>query len=218
MDHSLIDSQIANLASSTHGFVGSDLAALCNEAALVCLRRHVVFKKSFDSSEVTSKSMQSKEPCLRDYGCADAIIGAPGPTNNILRMLSTDHVDPASSSLSVVTVSAETVESFGFSGTNQREYDSVQDTFRLTSDEVAPVVGEDTLLKVTFDDFEKAKMRVRPSAMREVSAPSQLFYFIWIRYSEKYDRIISILLIIQSMACSWKIKISQAFLESEPVK
>ncbi|CBI32813.3 unnamed protein product, partial [Vitis vinifera] len=74
MENSLSDMQIQQLATVTHGFVGADLAALCNEAALVCLRRYV---KSF-------------------------------------------------------------------------------------------IMEEECMLVVTFEDFEKARMKIRPSAMREV--------------------------------------------------
>ena len=38
-EHRLLDSDIHHLAMTTHGFVGADLASLCNEAAFVCLRR-----------------------------------------------------------------------------------------------------------------------------------------------------------------------------------
>ncbi|KAK9141321.1 hypothetical protein Scep_011002 [Stephania cephalantha] len=53
MVHSLVDSQVQHLASSMHGFVGADIAALCNEAALVCLRRHINLKKTSISSSGT---------------------------------------------------------------------------------------------------------------------------------------------------------------------
>ncbi|KAJ8759964.1 hypothetical protein K2173_010820 [Erythroxylum novogranatense] len=39
-EHSLSDAQIQDLAMVTHGFVGADLAGLCNEAAMFCLRRY----------------------------------------------------------------------------------------------------------------------------------------------------------------------------------
>jgi SpoVK/Ycf46/Vps4 family AAA+-type ATPase len=39
--HSLSTEQIHQLAQHTQGFVGADLAALVNEAALSALRRHV---------------------------------------------------------------------------------------------------------------------------------------------------------------------------------
>ncbi|KAF2291024.1 hypothetical protein GH714_018901 [Hevea brasiliensis] len=48
MEHSLSEMQVQNLAMATHGFVGADLASLCNEAALVCLRRYAKSKKLYD--------------------------------------------------------------------------------------------------------------------------------------------------------------------------
>ena len=39
--HSLTEEKIAALARSAHGFVGADIAALCGEAAMTALRRHV---------------------------------------------------------------------------------------------------------------------------------------------------------------------------------
>ena len=39
LKHSLSDDQVASLAAAAHGFVGADLAALCNEAAMAALRR-----------------------------------------------------------------------------------------------------------------------------------------------------------------------------------
>ncbi|KAL6522963.1 hypothetical protein OROHE_016469 [Orobanche hederae] len=38
-EHHLSDTEIHDLARTTHGFVGADLISLCNEAAFVCLRR-----------------------------------------------------------------------------------------------------------------------------------------------------------------------------------
>nr|KYP64075.1 hypothetical protein KK1_018663 [Cajanus cajan] len=80
MDHTLSELQIEHLATVTHGFVGADLAALCNEAALICLRHYANFK-----------------------------------------------------------------------------------TYEITLDS-----GEEEILKVSFEDFQKARMKIRPSAMREV--------------------------------------------------
>ncbi len=37
--HSLSHDDISRLAAAAHGFVGADLAALCNEAAMAALRR-----------------------------------------------------------------------------------------------------------------------------------------------------------------------------------
>lgn len=39
--HNLTPEQVAELADAAHGFVAADLAALCNEAAMIALRRMV---------------------------------------------------------------------------------------------------------------------------------------------------------------------------------
>ncbi|KAJ3671598.1 hypothetical protein LUZ60_007677 [Juncus effusus] len=103
MDHSFSASQLNSLASETHGFVGADLAALCNEAALNALRRHINSKGERESSFNVSV------------------------------------MNSLSESLSKLAVSE-----------NVKGED------------------EDPDLVVRFDDFERAKLKIRPSAMREV--------------------------------------------------
>ncbi|XP_078156359.1 cam interacting protein 111 isoform X3 [Carex rostrata] len=100
MDHSLSQDELHLLASETHGFVGADLAALCNEAALNSLRQHIKLKGEKPS----------------------------------------DFIGSLSNSLSKLTVSSE---------------------------DVMGMNGDEDLI-VRFEDFEKAKLKVRPSAMREV--------------------------------------------------
>lgn len=39
--NSLSQENVESLASKTHGYVGADIANLCREAALVCLKRHI---------------------------------------------------------------------------------------------------------------------------------------------------------------------------------
>lgn len=39
--HTLTEEDIHALAAAAHGFVGADLAAICNEAAMAALRRHI---------------------------------------------------------------------------------------------------------------------------------------------------------------------------------
>ncbi|XP_010271923.1 PREDICTED: calmodulin-interacting protein 111 isoform X2 [Nelumbo nucifera] len=151
MEHSLVDMQIQHLASTTHGFVGADLAALCNEAALICLRRYVKFKKSCDSSAVSENDVQCKETGLLFGDCSDAKVLGSDPSGAMQTQISTNIVD-CSSSLSDMTVFSEINQSSDFRSTVQKCTD----------------VQEESLLKVDFTDFEKAKMKVRPSAMREV--------------------------------------------------
>ncbi|KAF9598576.1 hypothetical protein IFM89_028203 [Coptis chinensis] len=76
MVHTLVDTQIQHLALNTHGFVGADLAALCNEAALECLRRHVTSKNSGSTSVVILHNVQSKEPSTECDGCSDDVKGS----------------------------------------------------------------------------------------------------------------------------------------------
>lgn len=129
MKHSLSDLQVQHLATVTHGFVGADLAALCNEAALVCIRRYHKFTK------------------VEDEGYFDDVILEP--------ILSKDEKSIsgvcskfASSSLSDEVV-ADNADIYNYSGIRCR-------------------------LKIVFEDFEMARMKVRPSAMREVCLP---FFF-----------------------------------------
>ncbi|KAL6285660.1 hypothetical protein ACE6H2_010050 [Prunus campanulata] len=106
MKHSLSDEQVQHLAIATHGFVGADLAALCNEAGFNCLKRSVKYKYSHDYLHQTSIS----------------------------------HED--------ISVHVK--------GTN------------ANGDNFLNGIEEECVLKVAFEDFEKARMRVGPSAMREV--------------------------------------------------
>ncbi|KAI3927710.1 hypothetical protein MKW92_010426 [Papaver armeniacum] len=169
MDHSLTSTQVENLASATHGFVGSDLSALCNEAALVCLRHFVASRKTMDSARQMSGKVHSKVPCLDDDSCTDVITVASGDINDTVHITSSsDQEDSASSMPSVPPVSTENVLPFGSCTPNDHDYTFLQNSIQLRCDKVTSTSEEGTLPKVTFDDFEKAKMRVRPSAMREV--------------------------------------------------
>ncbi|XP_026415570.1 calmodulin-interacting protein 111-like [Papaver somniferum] len=161
MDHSLTSTQVENLASATHGFVGSDLSALCNEAALVCLRHFVASRKTMDSSRQMSGKVHSKVACLDDDSCTDVITVASGDINGIVHITSSsDQEDSAST---------ENVRPFGSCTPNDHDYTFLQNSIQLSCDKVTSTSEEGSLPKVTFDDFEKAKMRVRPSAMREVT-------------------------------------------------
>ena len=63
MNHSLSESQVENLALTAHGFVGADLAALCEEAATICLRQYIKFQETSKDSDVVDGSY-----CLNDSG------------------------------------------------------------------------------------------------------------------------------------------------------
>ncbi|CAN1271681.1 Calmodulin-interacting protein 111 [Linum perenne] len=138
MEHCISYSQAKDLAMNTHGFVGADLAALCNEAALVCLRRFTKADKSGDSS-LLSTACSALESCSENIVAEEENYTAD----------STSHMVYTSPSLpQIITSSA-----VDYCSSNGHE-----DAFSV----------EDKLLKVVYEDFEKARMKVRPSAMREV--------------------------------------------------
>lgn len=149
MDHSVSNTEIESLAFDTHGFVGADLAALCNEAAMTALHRFI----RFESSERLLKCSHSK------FGAVDEDKEIPNIQENG-RAPYHDNLNSLSSSLSELTVSPMPVcpdSSQSVSESNRRfsSYDSHGE-------------GENFLLRVTVEDFKVAKMKVRPSAMREV--------------------------------------------------
>ncbi|XP_071687523.1 calmodulin-interacting protein 111-like [Rutidosis leptorrhynchoides] len=110
-EHRLSDMEIHHLAMTTHGFVGADLASLCNEAAFICLRRFI--GKINDNQNLNSCS-DDMDLHLKD--------------------------NSKGSSLSNSGVNVESIETDPMGGS----------------------------LSVTIEDFEKARIKVRPSAMREV--------------------------------------------------
>lgn len=126
--HSLSNEELESVALATHGFVGADLAALCNEAALSALRRYISLKEN---------STQQ--------------LGHPGCSFD-----SQDTEDPSSlsSSFSHLTMSSDDVACM--KGGNMKSSESYDD-----KDEI-PLI-------VTIKDFDNAKTKIRPSAMREVS-------------------------------------------------
>ncbi|CAN1245651.1 Calmodulin-interacting protein 111, partial [Linum grandiflorum] len=129
MEHCISYSEAKDLAMATHGFVGADLAALCNEAALVCLRRFAKQDRSGDSSLMNS-TLSAVESSSQNIVLAEAEHSADSGS----QMVST-----SSASLPQILTSS-----------------------------ASSLVVEDELLKVVYEDFEKARMKVRPSAMREV--------------------------------------------------
>ncbi|XP_015573599.2 calmodulin-interacting protein 111 isoform X1 [Ricinus communis] len=128
-EHSLSDLQVQHLAVATHGFVGADLAALCNEAALICLRRYVKSRKS----------------------------------NNYLHSMGSPTVGESYHEI-MLNGSSETCEDSVSS--NLQSLAASSENSLSTSEAI--LVAEESILKVVFEDFEKARMKVRPSAMREV--------------------------------------------------
>ena len=63
------DVDIAQLASSTHGFVGADLEALCREAAVSCLRRFLP-EIDFSSGQIPYESLRKLEVHAEDFQTA----------------------------------------------------------------------------------------------------------------------------------------------------
>ncbi|KAI5074246.1 hypothetical protein GOP47_0010207 [Adiantum capillus-veneris] len=118
MSHALVESDIEALAAATHGFVGADLASLCNEAALVALRNFVL------------KIEQERD----QVGLEGGVQESTGGTESEGTLLS--------------------------SCTNQLGHLS------LTTSWTTLLLEES--LKTTVNDFEEAKTKIRPSAMREV--------------------------------------------------
>jgi SpoVK/Ycf46/Vps4 family AAA+-type ATPase len=107
VQHSLDDEELKSIAQETHGFVGADLAALCNEAAFCALRRYISLKENSSNTLPASFSAMS----LDDAPCTNS---------------------------------------------NAKSSESYDET-------------DEKALSVNSEDFKKAKTKVRPSAMREVS-------------------------------------------------
>ncbi|XP_020576783.1 calmodulin-interacting protein 111 [Phalaenopsis equestris] len=149
IDHSLCNAELESLAFDTHGFVGADLAALCNEAAMTSLCRFISFK----SSEKLLKCSHSKTGAV-DTDKRVPKIQEPGEVS------CNDDLNSISSLLSELTMSSTPASPDSCccgpkSRTECCSYDSHGD-------------GQKTLLKVTAEDFQVAKTKVRPSSMREV--------------------------------------------------
>ncbi|XP_042489819.1 calmodulin-interacting protein 111-like isoform X2 [Macadamia integrifolia] len=168
MNHSLLDIEVQHLASTTHGFVGADLAAHCNEAAFACLRRYIKFKKSGSPSQVKPDDVLPEGLNLSDEICSADIHGSSDLPKGTRNLFSTENEDSASSSsISDLNVPSEISKASVFCSTVQNSRVAFQNVL-LSSVERDCEVEEKSLMKVAFEDFEKAKMKVRPSALREV--------------------------------------------------
>lgn len=178
MEHSLSVVQVQHLAMVTHGFVGADLAALCNEAALVCIRRYQKFKvssdyHSFGRSVIAEEQHKFNEVAHKAND--DHMISEPvllqdeGSISGVCQNL-------VSSSISEHTFTSDPLTCVS---SNEVVADS-EDSFN--SSEIK------CKLKVVFEDFEIARMKVRPSAMREVCL---LFHFV-------------IIILLKTDGISWK--------------
>lgn len=142
MRHSLQDSEILELAAGTHGFVGADLSSLCHEAALSALRRSIQLKPKVSSSSTFASPTKSQSHNVINFA-----------HNNGNAEVSSEKIDASATSVGSLCTALESVQlnsempqiSEGFCGIREAG------------------------LTVDLDDFEAAKTRVRPSAMREVS-------------------------------------------------
>lgn len=150
MEHSLLDKDIQNLAMATHGFVGADLAALCNEAALVHLRQYVKSNISHGDSDFRFSTVALDSICQASSQSPEFYLGGDLDAPRSLGDSVKSNLEAAFSCNSETQKSTDFMDGIGVNGTH---------------------VLKD-ILRVTSDDFEKARIRVRPSAMREVNVPS----------------------------------------------
>lgn len=82
MKHSLTTEQIHQLAQHTQGFVGADLAALVNEAALSALRRHVTALQRQELGRARPNQQQQQQQgkdaglcvCWQDFEAARLLV------------------------------------------------------------------------------------------------------------------------------------------------
>ncbi|KHG11529.1 Calmodulin-interacting protein [Gossypium arboreum] len=148
MDHCISDMQVQQLAMATHGFVGADLASLCNEAALGCLRRYSKFRVS----------------CHGLGSCEMPITYVGQSGNNMEGMEGGSDLRDISSSSSDSTSSCKLPDSTEMVSQITA---NIQNGINNNSEGLS-LVKENCLLSLVFEDFEKARMKVRPSAMREI--------------------------------------------------
>nr|AAF28347.1 calmodulin-binding protein [Arabidopsis thaliana]AAF28348.1 calmodulin-binding protein [Arabidopsis thaliana] len=147
MRHSLSNIQVEQLAMATHGFVGADLSALCCEAAFVCLRRHL--DQSYSSSNLPLEEAPIAE------------------SSSSMSDISSDSSDSASSCITISATTSGAQRSFSLDETVSLVADDNQNNGNSCSEQMLRKQGEHTL-SVGFEDFENAKTKIRPSAMREV--------------------------------------------------
>ena len=127
MHHALADEEIQSLALETHGFVGADLSALCNEAAMIAIQRHI------RSSSNGFMPHQKQEVETQGY---DSVI----------------------TSLSKMDISSNYI--------SDPQEKNKKDGSRYDGPALAEELPDPRILT---KDFDQAKLKVRPSAMREVN-------------------------------------------------
>eukprot|EP00850_Spirogloea_muscicola_P018256 SM000165S02217 [mRNA] locus=s165:195225:200869:+ [translate_table: standard] len=140
--HKLNKDDIHSLAAITHGFVGADLTALCNEAAMCALRK-------FAASQV-----ETQDPC---YYEASSRVGEPAGEPG--RAPDEDSVSPLVAEVATLSLS----DSLDVAACAT----AAEDSKTFSSERMQGQPLEDQLA-IDLEDFEHAKTVVRPSALREV--------------------------------------------------
>ncbi|CAL4905962.1 unnamed protein product [Urochloa decumbens] len=148
--HSLTDEELKSIALETHGFVGADLAALCNEAAMCALRRYISLKENL--SIQLGHPDSSVDKCIWDTDDPSVYQESSLPVSFSAMSLDdapcTNGNTKSSKSYDMNTKSSEAYVNAKCSDS----YDAI----------------DEKALSVNTEDFKKAKTKVRPSAMREV--------------------------------------------------
>ena len=148
LQHSLSEEEIDNLAAAAHGFVGADLAAICNEAAMAALRRYITASKGPLARGHAATTQAAQDPAFPDNrtpsspavrSSAAAGPTSPTPAQHEAKL----HQQP---SLWGAAAGADC---------------------RAATNEVSQQ-DRAADLRVTLADFKVAETRVQPSAMREV--------------------------------------------------
>nr|TKW00232.1 hypothetical protein SEVIR_8G095200v2 [Setaria viridis] len=139
--HSLNDDELKSIALETHGFVGADLAALCNEAAMCALRRYISLKENL--------SVQLGHP---DSSVHKYIRGTDDPSGYQESSLPASFSAMSLDDAPCTNSNTKSSESYYVNTKCSASYDAI----------------DEKALSVNTEDFKKAKTKVRPSAMREV--------------------------------------------------
>jgi transitional endoplasmic reticulum ATPase len=70
------DVDLESIAAETHGYVGSDIAALCTEAALQCIREKMEFI-DIEDDKISAEVLDSMAVCMDHFRCA---LGTSNPS------------------------------------------------------------------------------------------------------------------------------------------
>eukprot|EP00850_Spirogloea_muscicola_P005486 SM000025S08381 [mRNA] locus=s25:447550:453258:+ [translate_table: standard] len=140
--HKLNKDDIHSLAAITHGFVGADLTALCNEAAMCALRKFVASQGE-----------------AQDPYCGEASSRVGEPAGEPSRAPGMDPVSPLAAEVATLSLS----DSLDIAGCAI----AAKDPKTFFNERMQGQSLEDQLA-MDLEDFEHAKTVVRPSALREV--------------------------------------------------